>query len=60
MQHVYTLFFLLVSWALFAVEDFGQMGVYLAAMFGSAGGGLADSAAGYYLRSYLPKNNYFL
>ena len=53
-QHVYTLFFLLVSWALFAVEDFGQMGVYLAAMFGSAGGGLADSAAGYYLRSYLP------
>lgn len=53
-QHVYTLFFLLVSWALFAVEDFGQMGVYLAAMFGSAGGGLADSAAGYCLRSYLP------
>ena len=53
-QHLYTLFYLLVSWALFAVEDFGRMGVYLAAMFGSAGGGLADSAVGYYLRSYLP------
>ena len=53
-QHLYTLFFLLVSWALFALEDFGQMGAYLAAMFGSAGGGLADSAVWYYLRSYLP------
>ena len=25
-QHVYTLFFVLVSWAIFALEDFGQLG----------------------------------
>ena len=54
MQHVYALFVVLVSWAIFAVEDFGQMRSYLAAMFGAAGGGLADPAFGYYLRSYLP------
>ena len=53
-QHIYTLFFLMISWALFAVEDFSRMGAWLAAMFGFAGGGLADAAAGYYLRSYLP------
>ena len=45
---------MLVSWAIFALEDFGHMGQYLAAMFGFAGGGLADPAFGYYLRSYLP------
>ena len=32
--HIYTLFFVLVSWAIFAVEDFGQLGAYLKAMFG--------------------------
>ena len=53
-QHVYALFVVLVSWAIFAVEDFGQMRSYLAAMFGAGGGGLADPAFGYYLRSYLP------
>ena len=53
-QHIYTLFFLMISWALFAVEDFSRMGAWLAAMFGFAGGGLSDAAAGYYLRSYLP------
>ena len=53
-QHLYTLFLVLVSWAIFALEDFGHMGQYLAAMFGFAGGGLADPAFGYYLRAYLP------
>jgi len=53
-RHLYTLFFLLISWVLFAVEDLGQMGGYLAAMFGAAGGGLADPAFFYYLRSFLP------
>ena len=54
LQHVYTLFLVLVSWAIFAVEDFGQLGGYLAAMFGLSGRGLADGAFGYYLRSYGP------
>ncbi|NCE65807.1 MBOAT family protein [Pseudoflavonifractor sp. 524-17] len=54
LQHLYTLFFVLVSWAIFAVEDFSHMGVYLAALFGAAKGGLADGTVWYYLRSYLP------
>ena len=53
LRHVYTLFLVLVSWAIFALEDFGQMGAYLSAMFGAAGGGLWDPAFGYYLRAYL-------
>lgn len=52
LQHLYALFFVLVSWAIFAVEDFSHMGAYLGAMFGMAQGGLADPAFGYYLRSY--------
>ena len=52
LQHLYTLFLVLVSWAIFAVEDFGQLGGYLSAMFGLAGGGLADGAFRYYLGSY--------
>ena len=53
-QHVYTLFFVLVSWAIFALEDFGQLGAYLKVMFGMGGAPLLDSAFGYYLASYLP------
>ena len=53
-RHVYTLLLVAVSWAIFAIEDFGHMGAYLAAMFGMAEGGLADGAFRYYLRSYLP------
>ena len=53
-QHVYTLFLVLVSWAIFAIEDFGQLVPYLKVMFGLGGVPLADGAFGYYLRSYLP------
>ena len=53
-QRLYTLFIVLVGWALFAIEDFSLLGPYLAAMFGSAGGGLADGAFLYHLRSYFP------
>ena len=51
--HVYGLFIVMVGWALFAVEDFTAMGLYLKAMFGM-GAGLADGDFLYYLRSYLP------
>ena len=54
LQHLYTLFFILISWAIFAVEDFGQLGSYLQAMFGLAQGGLVDGAFRYYVSSYLP------
>ena len=53
-QHVYALFFILLGWAIFALEDFAQMGPYLAALFGFAGGGLWDSGFLYYFRAYLP------
>ncbi len=54
MCHIYALFFIILGWALFAVEDFSQLGPYLAAMFGMAGGGLWNGTFFYYLRSYLP------
>ena len=53
LQHVYTLVLVCVSWAIFAVEDMGALGNYLAAMFGFGAGG-ADAAFFYYLRSYGP------
>ena len=52
--HVYTLFLVLVSWAIFAVEDLGQLGGYLSAMFGAAQGGAYNGEFFYYLSSYLP------
>ena len=51
--HVYGLFIVMVGWALFAVEDFTAMGLYLKAMFGM-GAGLMDADFLYYLRNYLP------
>ena len=53
-QHVYALFFILISWAIFAVEDFGQMGIFLKAMFGFAQGGLTNANVGYWFISFLP------
>ena len=53
-QHIYTLFLVLVSWAIFAVEDFSHMGVYLRSMFGMAPGGLTNDNVWYYFTSFLP------
>ena len=54
LQHLDTMFLVVVSWAIFAIEDFAQLRGYLAVMFGVGGVPLADGAFGYYLRSYLP------
>ena len=54
LQHLYTMFLVVVSWAIFAIEDFAQLRGYLAVMFGVGGVPLADGAFGYYLHSYLP------
>jgi len=54
LTHLYTLFFVVVSWAIFAIEDFGHLISYLKVMFGMGGVALADGAFGYYLTSYLP------
>ena len=53
-QHIYTLVLVVISWAIFAIEDFGQLGGYLKVMFGLGGVPLADGAFFYYLRSFLP------
>ena len=52
--HVYTLFLVMVSWAIFAIEDLGHLVGYLKVMFGLGGAPLADGAFGYYLASFLP------
>ena len=51
--HIYTLFLVLISWALFANEDISRAFGYIGAMFGG-GNGLWDSANLYRLVSYLP------
>ncbi|MDY2802702.1 MAG: MBOAT family O-acyltransferase, partial [Limosilactobacillus sp.] len=52
-RHLYTLFLVLISWTIFAIEDLGRLGGYLKTMFG-LGAGAADPAAGYYARSFGP------
>ena len=53
-QHVYALFLVTVSFAIFGVEDMAVLPGYLAAMFGFAGGGAVNATTLYYLRNYLP------
>jgi len=51
-SHIYSIFLILVGWAIFALEDFSHMKAYLAAMFGLGSLPFADSALTYYLHSY--------
>ena len=48
--HVYTMFLVIISWAIFAIEDMGTLGKYLGAMFG-AGGSFATRETLYLLAS---------
>ena len=50
-SRIYTLFFVLVGWAVFAVGDISRMGVYLRSMFGF-GTSLLDGIFLYNLRNY--------
>ena len=52
MRHVYTMIVVLLGWALFAVENMGRLGTYLAACFGGAT--FFDAATAYHLISYMP------
>ena len=47
-SHIYTLFFVVISWAIFAIEDMSKLGKFIAAMFG-AGGSFADNTSMYLL-----------
>ena len=48
--HIYTLFAVVVSWVIFAIEDVSRIFSYIGAMFG-AGGALADPTSIYLLGS---------
>ena len=48
LSHIYLLFIVAVSWALFAITDFSRLGVFLKTMFGAVNG---DDWM-YYLRNY--------
>ena len=52
--HGYTMVLVLVSWAIFAIEDFGHLVAYLKVMFGLGGVPVVNDTFGYYLGSYLP------
>ncbi len=51
LQHLYALFFIVLGWVIFAVEDFSAMGSYLKAMFG-IGNGLYSDIFLYHLKNY--------
>ena len=53
-QHLYVMVMVLVSWAIFALEDLGQLGSYLRAMAGLNGGLLVNGETLYYLWNFLP------
>ena len=53
-RHVYVTFLILVSWAIFALEDFTVLVQYLATMLGFSGLPLANALTEYYLRNYFP------
>ena len=53
-QHLYVIILVLISWAIFALEDPQALGAYLRIMAGLGGTPLMDGQAVYYLRSFLP------
>ncbi len=52
-RHIYTFFFIVSGWVLFANEELGELGRYLAAMFGF-GNGWCDHTAIYQWYTHLP------
>ncbi len=53
-RHIYTMFFVVVSWAIFAIDDLSQLGGYLFVMFGLGGVPAINGDFFYYLTGYLP------
>ena len=53
-QHLYVLVLMLISWAIFALEDMAHLGSYLQVMFGLKGAPLVDGKTLYHLRNFLP------
>ena len=53
-QHIYVMVLVLISWAIFALEDMVQLGVYLQVMFGLKNAALVNGQTLYQLRNFLP------
>lgn len=53
LSHCYTMFFVIVGWAVFAFDNFIVMRDYVKAMFGLNGIGLVGGNIGYLINSYL-------
>lgn len=52
LRHILTLFLVLMSWVMFAVEDFNEMGQYFVTLFTGSGNGLTDNGFLYNIRCY--------
>lgn len=52
--HIYTMILVVISWAIFAIEDSSHLVLYLRVMFGIGAESFADTAFLYYLSNYLP------
>lgn len=52
LQHIYTLFIIVVGFEFFVFDDLGMMVEYLGRMFGAAGNALVDGAVAYYLINF--------
>ena len=53
-QHIYVMVLVLISWAIFALEDMVQLGAYLQVMFGLKNAALVNGQTLYQLRNFLP------
>lgn len=51
-QHIYSLFLIVIGWVIFYFEDLGTMGAYLRGMFGLDGSPLWNNQSLYYLLGY--------
>ena len=55
LQHIYSLFFIVIGWVIFYFTDMGEMGAFLVAMFNLDGAQpVIGSSAGVLILSYLP------
>ncbi len=53
LKHIYTIFLVIIGWAIFSNTNFGAMGQYIGNLFGGGTNGFADSSFLYYLKSNL-------
>jgi alginate O-acetyltransferase complex protein AlgI len=52
--HIYSLFFIVLGWAIFSGDDVLSLSGYIGAMFGAGGAGFCSTQFLYYLRSFAP------